>query len=231
MNELSGIKLPKIIESETFNCKDVKFRAPLNYFLDMNKNKTVQIYRFFWMKSLEKYYASQSKLTIKVEIGGRAGFVLKEKREGKKGKAEMTSYFVDKLNSWELVLETFSSSKGLLRVNKSHKNGFPKMLSMTKPYKSFGRVFRLEGEVVLKAGSRKVECLKISMKKEPSSGQKGVLLFYTDKEGNLLYKANYHPKSQYPTVSEKHFIVEEKEKYGLLHCSIRKDFSSEKNRL
>lgn len=219
-----NVTIPVIKEIRSCEVEEIQFRSPLNFFLDLNINKPIKIYRFFWMKSLEKYYASQSKLPIKVEIEGREGFVLKEKRIGKKGKAEMTSYFVDKLNSWELVIETFSSSKGLLRVNKSHKNGFPKMLSMTKPYKSFGRVFKLEGEVVLKAGSRKIECLKISMKKEPSSGQKGVLLFYTDKKGNLLYKANYHPRSEeYPTVSEKHFIVEGKEKYGLLHCSIRKD--------
>lgn len=214
--------LPDIIEiqSKKNEIKKIYLNAPLNYFLNLNKKNTVEIYRYFWLEKLEVFFAKQEICNLNVDINGRKGIKLIENRIGEGRKVKMIDYFIENKKSWNLVTEIFERSDGILRLNKSHNNGFPKVLEINKPYKSKGRIFKLIGSTSLIIGSSKYDCIKIIMEKEPCSGNKGFLQFFLNKNCELIYKANYHPKSEYPTVSFKNSIKIRNETFGILHCSI-----------
>ena len=220
MENLENLTLPEITEFSLNSVDEIEIQGPLNYFLNVNRESKSEIYRFFFMKELQKFSAIQKQIKLKTEVNGKKAIILNEKRKGRGKTFEMTVYYLQQKNSWKLVLEKFQQSSDLLRVNNSLRNSFPKYLKKDQPFVSNKRIFKLQGKLKIQIKDICVDCVKISMEKLPGYNQKGIIIFYLDLKGNLMYKANYHPKSEYATVSPDHYLMVNRKKYGLLHCAI-----------
>ncbi|KQC12364.1 MAG: hypothetical protein APR63_11335 [Desulfuromonas sp. SDB] len=218
MEDLKNLTLPEITEFNKDTVDEIEIQGPLNYFVNINRASPIKIYRFFFMKELQKFSAIQKQIKIKAE--GKEAIILNEKRKGRGKTFEMTDYYIQQKNSWKLILEKFQQSSDLLRVNNSLRNSFPKILKKDQPFVSNKRIFKLIGKLKIQIQKIHFDCVKISMEKLPGFNQKGIIIFYLDLKGNLMYKANYHPKSEYATVSPDHYIMVNRKKYGLLHCAI-----------
>jgi len=213
--------LPKInVELEGGDVEEIRLLSPLNVFPPLKPGEKEGFRRYFWKEKFLVYEA-RARIEGKAEVNGKRGYEVIEEREGEGITAELRSYYVEEDSSWCLAGEIFRRSDGILRVNTALENGFPRLLKRGKPYISNGRRFELVGRTRLVIGGETYPCIKVTMKKEEEiQEQKGLIEFYLQEDGKLLFKANYHPREEYPTVSYEHSVIVGGEKFGIFHCSI-----------